>query len=77
MVKVAARICDSGMDFGSLIRFAGALSAREFARQLTQVPGVFDLFAVGKGGEVLNAQIDANTASLGPGFRLRNFNDDV
>src|ERR1700690_591926 len=66
VLKVTARLADACVDVGRLTSFSGPLSTRESGGQLPQVPRVFDLLPVGQGSEVLEPQVDANTAAQRP-----------
>ena len=77
VLKVTARLADACVDVGRLTPFSGPLSARESGGQLPQVARVFDLLPVGQGSEVLEPQVDANTAAHRPRIRLSDFHGNV
>jgi hypothetical protein len=77
VLKVTARMADACVDVGRLTPFSGPLSGRESGGQLPQVPRVFDLLPVGQGSEVLEPQVDANTAAHRPRIRLSDFHGNV
>src|ERR1700677_459786 len=62
VVKVTARMADTGAKVRRLTFFAGALCDSQFVGQPPQIPRVLDLLPRGEGREVFKSQIDADAA---------------
>jgi hypothetical protein len=75
--KIAPRVCDAGVNVRGLTLLPGALDRRERGLKLSEVTWVLHFLSSGKGGEVLQAKVNADTTADCPRFRRADFDGDV